>query len=367
MRKGLISAALILLMLVSAFPFSAFAESSTVILRIPSRYALNGKTVYSLTDTEYSALKDRIGDYIQKCLARLPGRYTHFESVSANDDFTVFSIVLNSTELDQKEPDAENIVFDLGFMYDAYNCKSVKNIRIDYYDSQGELLYSSNSEDKQGDWIFYEEPGSFRENEAAADHVAYASSSASASAVQQSRKSNVVLHVDAAYSIDGETDYSLTATEYENLLTRVRDYITGELNKCTRSAGEEYYHFDSITADKDFTSYVITVNDALNLTVEERTIKDKLLHYTEMYALYSRQKLGIIYVYYKTQKGEYLRTATLKSSIDALARPDPPKPERSYSYVATPPITGYLSSLSEHARSALAPDTTQTYAAQQGK
>ena len=58
------------------------------------------------------------------------------------------------------------------------------------------------------------------------------------SASASSYGSDVVFHVDEAYSLNGETEYSLFETDYQSLLKQVRKYIKDGLNQCTKKAGE---------------------------------------------------------------------------------------------------------------------------------
>ena len=140
--RRFVSFALSLLFVLSIVPFTALAAGSNVQLEIPKEYSMDGKTSYSLTQKEYSDLLKSVHDYIQNDLDELCKECFHYESMTANEDCTVFTVVVNSVDQSELEFKAEGMMYNYGFMYAAYKGQEVENIRIDYNNMIGDTLYS---------------------------------------------------------------------------------------------------------------------------------------------------------------------------------------------------------------------------------
>lgn len=140
--RRFVSFVLSLLFVVCCGPLAAAAAGAVVQLEIPEEYSMDGKTSFALTQKEYDALLDSVHDYIQEKLDELCKDCYHYESMTANEDCTVFTVVVNSVDQSELEYKAESMMYDYGFMYAAYKGDEVENIRIDYNNMIGETLYS---------------------------------------------------------------------------------------------------------------------------------------------------------------------------------------------------------------------------------
>lgn len=137
-----VSLFLALLFVMSIVPLTALAAGSDVQLEIPKEYSIDGKTSFSLTKKEHTALLETVHDYVQDELDELCKECFHYESMTVNEDCTVFTVVVNSVDQSELEFEAEGMMYDYGFMYAAYKGEEVENIRIDYNNMIGDTLYS---------------------------------------------------------------------------------------------------------------------------------------------------------------------------------------------------------------------------------
>ena len=146
--KRIISLMMFLLLLVSLFPVIGVAAGPTVDLKIPKEYSYDGKTSYSLSKSEYESLLKDVHQYIQDDLDKMNKECPHYESIKANEDCSVFTVVVNAINQSTREQEAEKEIFDLGLMYAAYLKKDVEkdpdNIEISYENMKGDVVRTSN-------------------------------------------------------------------------------------------------------------------------------------------------------------------------------------------------------------------------------
>ena len=105
---------------------------------IPDKYRIEGIDAGDL---------DAVHDYIQKQLDAIAADWNcpNIDSITANADCTVFTVVCNSIEESVAEQEAINTMFELGRTYAAYAGKTVDNIHIDYKNGIGEMLWVRDS------------------------------------------------------------------------------------------------------------------------------------------------------------------------------------------------------------------------------
>jgi len=116
--------------------------------------------------------------------------------------------------------------------------------------------------------------------------------------------SKVSLTVPIEYSYDGNTNYSLTKTEYNALLNDVHQYIQDNLDLLVWSC----QHYLSITANDDCTEFIVVVN-ALDQSVTELEAEDIMYEYGHMYAAYLKNEADNIKITYKNMLGDDVRYA----------------------------------------------------------
>lgn len=137
---------------------------------------------------------------------------------------------------------------------------------------------------------------------------------------------DVVLHISAAHSIDGKTQYSLSNLEYRNLLSDVHARIENDVSQLTKYQNSDYPHFESVSVNDDCTVYTIVVNDASTRSKAELAVPDLLRGYSEMFGEYQKTKVKDAIIEYKTMNGNLLSQVSLiggASTVLALSETNP--------------------------------------------
>ena len=86
-------------------------------------------------DTLVAALSDQCGK----------SGYNHFESVTANEDRTVFTIVINDIHINEKEKQAVTDLFLMAGLQVVQSGQDVENIRVETVNKLGKLISARNS------------------------------------------------------------------------------------------------------------------------------------------------------------------------------------------------------------------------------
>ena len=129
---------------------------------------------------------------------------------------------------------------------------------------------------------------------------------------------DVVLHISAAHSIDGKTQYSLSNLEYRNLLRAVHARIENDVSQFTKYQNADYPHFESVSVNDDCTVYTIVVNDASTRSKAELAVPDLLRGYSEMFGEYQKTKVKDAIIEYKTMNGNLLSQVSLIGSTGTV-------------------------------------------------
>lgn len=133
---------------------------------------------------------------------------------------------------------------------------------------------------------------------------------------------DVTLKVSKDYAFEGKTSYALSRQEYYDLMDRLRQHVTDEVNLMTKTGGAEYPHFESVSVSKDCSVYTVVVNDAYSRTPAEQAAPDRFKEYAEMYAAFNKSKLTDASVEYVTMNGNLLSKVGLVATGTVLALSD---------------------------------------------
>ena len=89
-----------------------------------------------------------MADSIDETMKKMVGSedYPNFVNVKANEDYTVFTVSVNSNELSLNEGFSVIAFYFYGGMYGAYDGETPKNIHVDFVNAEtGEIIESSDS------------------------------------------------------------------------------------------------------------------------------------------------------------------------------------------------------------------------------
>ena len=121
------------------------ASKSGVQLTVPSEYALYGRTEYDLTEQAYQQLLASVHQYIEGQISNFTKYkdpyYQQFESISVNDDCSVYTVVVNDahTRTPKERSVPEQLVF-YSEMYAAYTQQKVETVSVEYWTMGGNML-----------------------------------------------------------------------------------------------------------------------------------------------------------------------------------------------------------------------------------
>jgi uncharacterized lipoprotein NlpE involved in copper resistance len=110
----------------------------------------DGSATYVMTKAQHREMMDELAENINSTLADMVGSedYPNFTDISANDDFTEFTITTTSTELDLNESFSVMAFYMCGGMYNIFNGTPVDNVHVDFINADsGEIINSADSSD----------------------------------------------------------------------------------------------------------------------------------------------------------------------------------------------------------------------------
>jgi ABC-type Na+ efflux pump permease subunit len=110
----------------------------------------DGSVTYVMTKSQHKEMLDGIAESINASLEEMVGSedYPNVTAVTANDDFTGFTITTKNEEPDLSESFAVMALYTYGGMYAIFSGEEVDNIHVDYVnDVSGEVISSANSSD----------------------------------------------------------------------------------------------------------------------------------------------------------------------------------------------------------------------------
>lgn len=108
----------------------------------------DGSATYVMSKAQHAQLMKDLADSINQSLSEMVGSedYPNVTGISANDDFTVFTVTTTSTELTFQESFSVIGYYLYGGMYGAFAGDSRDNIHVDFVNADsGEIISSSDS------------------------------------------------------------------------------------------------------------------------------------------------------------------------------------------------------------------------------
>ena len=112
----------------------------------------DGSATYTMTKAQHKELLDQFAANMKDSLNEMVGSedYPNITDVSANDDFTTFTITTKNTEPDMSESFAALALYMYGGMYGCFSGNTVDNVHVDYVNADsGEVISSMDSKDMQ--------------------------------------------------------------------------------------------------------------------------------------------------------------------------------------------------------------------------
>ena len=108
----------------------------------------DGSMTYRLTKEEHERLLQEVHAYVQEELDMMYASmfFPHFDSMTANEDCSVFTVVVLDIETSKAEQKSIPQLYKLGRMYAAYQGVEPGNIHIDYMTKMGNTFVTRDSE-----------------------------------------------------------------------------------------------------------------------------------------------------------------------------------------------------------------------------
>lgn len=123
------------------------AELDAEVAEVGCKATLNddGSATYVMTKKQHKKLMDDITTNINDSLNKMVGSedYPNITSVTANSDFTEFTVTTKNAEPDMSESFAVMSFYMFGGLYHIFNGTTVDNIHVDYVNADSEEVISS--------------------------------------------------------------------------------------------------------------------------------------------------------------------------------------------------------------------------------
>ncbi len=112
----------------------------------------DGSVTMEMSKKQHDEMMSGLADSFQETFDGLIGdEGTNFVSIDHNDDFTEFTVVTTSTELNLTESFSTVALYFAGGMYNAFAGNSVDNICVKFVnEASGEVIEEANSRDMNG-------------------------------------------------------------------------------------------------------------------------------------------------------------------------------------------------------------------------
>ena len=114
----------------------------------------DGSATYVMTKKQHKQLMEKCADNINSFLSEMVGSedYPNITDVTANSDFTSYTITTTNSEPDLSETVAVMSLYMMSGMYYAFNGTSIDNVHVDFVNADsGEVISSSDSSDLASD------------------------------------------------------------------------------------------------------------------------------------------------------------------------------------------------------------------------
>lgn len=112
----------------------------------------DGSATYVMSKKQHRELMDELATNINDSLDDMVGSedYPNITDITANDNFTEFTITTTSTELSLNESFSVIVYYMYGGMYNIFNGTPVDNVHVDFINiDSGEVIGSSDSSDME--------------------------------------------------------------------------------------------------------------------------------------------------------------------------------------------------------------------------
>ena len=112
----------------------------------------DGSATYIMSPKQHRQMMEEIANNINSSLSDMVGSedYPNITDISANEDFTKFTITTTSTELSLAESFSVIGYYMYGGMYNIFNGTPVDNVHVDFVNADsGEIIISSDSSDME--------------------------------------------------------------------------------------------------------------------------------------------------------------------------------------------------------------------------
>ena len=112
----------------------------------------DGSATYVMSKKQHRELMEELATNINDTLSDMVGSedYPNITDISANDDFTEFTVTTTSTELSMNESFSVLVYYMCGGMYNIFNGTEIDNVHVDFVNADsGEVIGSSDSSDME--------------------------------------------------------------------------------------------------------------------------------------------------------------------------------------------------------------------------
>lgn len=107
----------------------------------------DGSVTYKLNEEQHKAMSDGIAEVIEGAIWQIVGSADFgYAAIRHSDDYRDFSVYMNSEELGQKDIVSAKTLYMLGGLYGVFTGHADDNVAVHYYDVNGNLLGTGNSE-----------------------------------------------------------------------------------------------------------------------------------------------------------------------------------------------------------------------------
>lgn len=110
----------------------------------------DGSATYTMTKSQHKKFLADYKESLDAALQEMVGSedYPNFTDISANDNFTEFTITTTSTELDFNESFSVLAFYMYGGIYNMFSGEKIDNVHVDFVNAEtGEIISSSDSAD----------------------------------------------------------------------------------------------------------------------------------------------------------------------------------------------------------------------------
>lgn len=110
----------------------------------------DGSATYTMTKAQHKEMMSELSDTINSALAEMINSedYPNITDITANDDFTKFTVTTTSTELSLTESFSVLAFYTFGGMYNIFNSTPADNVQVEFINAEsGEVINTANSSD----------------------------------------------------------------------------------------------------------------------------------------------------------------------------------------------------------------------------